>query len=358
MKYLFLFALLTTTILNAQQDSLRSFELNCFGDVYYVYSMKDYPGYRRQPFIYNHNRNGIGVNRTGLQINIDDQKFRARLGLQAGSYVDDNYASEATALKYCSEASVGVKLHKQKKVWLDAGIFPSHLGFESPTVYDNPTLTRSLVAEASPYYLTGAKLSYQMNKKWETEIIACNGWQHINNTNPNINLGARITNSTARRKTNLSLYWGNEYPDSIKQYRYFVNFYSTHRITRRWKLIFDIDLGAEQKQYDNKKYNTWMGFDLINQFRIKGSNYLNFRVEGFSDPNEIAMTSIKATEVNVLAFSCGYDRQISEGVMFRTEGRIYQASDSMFNSGNDFSGSESFYYALSATICFNLNKKL
>ncbi|TNF46415.1 MAG: hypothetical protein EP305_11220 [Bacteroidetes bacterium] len=357
MKYAFGFFLSIHLIGYSQLDSTRSYSLNYFGDVYYVVTPSDLPGNERQPFFYNHNRNGMGINRAGLQINVDDKSFRSRIGVHAGSYVDDNYSTEFTALKYCSEANVGVKLLKKKELWLDAGIFPSHLGFESPTVFDNLTMTRSLVAEASPYYLTGAKLLFEPNKKWDFELIVCNGWQHISNSNNTVNLGARITNETDRRKTNLSLYWGNEYLKGNEQYRYFVNFYSIHQWKEKWQMVVDVDLGTEQEYHKSDSYNAWMGADLIVRRRIK-RNFISLRLEAFNDPNEMMMNAINAQEVAVGGCSLGYDRNISDGALFRMEGRYFTASKNIFNTHNALFQADDSYFMIASTICFNLNRKL
>jgi hypothetical protein len=63
---------------------------------------------------------------------------------------------------------------------LDAGVLPSHIGFESAISMDNPTLTRSLPAENSPYFLTGAKLTFTPPTSSGTFAgLLVNGWQRI-----------------------------------------------------------------------------------------------------------------------------------------------------------------------------------
>lgn len=63
---------------------------------------------------------------------------------------------------------------------------PSHLGFESAVGIDCWNLTRSILAENSPYYETGIKLNYT-NKKQDLYIAfhLLNGWQKIAITNCN-----------------------------------------------------------------------------------------------------------------------------------------------------------------------------
>jgi hypothetical protein len=52
-------------------------------------------------------------------------------------------------LKNIYEANVGISLNKKNNLWVDAGVMPSHIGFESAISMDNWYLTRSLLAENS-----------------------------------------------------------------------------------------------------------------------------------------------------------------------------------------------------------------
>jgi hypothetical protein len=58
--------------------------------------------------------------------------------------------------------------------------FASHIGFESAIGKDCWNLTRSILADNSPYYESGAKLSYtSKNEKWFISGLILNGWQRI-----------------------------------------------------------------------------------------------------------------------------------------------------------------------------------
>jgi hypothetical protein len=94
--------------------------------------------------------------------------------------MNSNYAAESGVLKNIYEANVGVKISKHKNLWIDAGILPSHIGFESAVSKDCFTLTRSMQAENSPYFESGAKISYTSdNGKWFVSGLVLNGWQRI-----------------------------------------------------------------------------------------------------------------------------------------------------------------------------------
>ena len=65
-----------------------------------------------------------------------------------GTYANANLAAEPGVLKNIYEANVGVKVSRNKDLWVDAGVLSSHMGFESATGADNWNLTRSLLAES------------------------------------------------------------------------------------------------------------------------------------------------------------------------------------------------------------------
>ncbi len=79
-----------------------------------------------------------------------------------------------------------ISLVAKKNLWFDVGILPSHIGFETAIGKYNWTLTRSIVAENSPYFESGARLSYTTdNGKLSLTALALNGWQRITRVDGN-----------------------------------------------------------------------------------------------------------------------------------------------------------------------------
>ena len=100
----------------------------------------------RPGFLYNHKRNReVNVNLAFIKGAYTSDRVRANLAIQAGTYAQYNYAAEQGLMKNIFEANAGIKLSKKRDLWLDAGIFSSHIGFESAISKDCWTLTRSLV---------------------------------------------------------------------------------------------------------------------------------------------------------------------------------------------------------------------
>ncbi|PIQ20280.1 MAG: hypothetical protein COW65_15905 [Cytophagales bacterium CG18_big_fil_WC_8_21_14_2_50_42_9] len=147
MKYLsiVLFSLIASAAL-AQSDSASTASLTFsgFADVYYGYDFNKPQTHERPGFLYNHNRhNEFNVNLAFLKATYNAEKVRGNLALMAGTYAQYNLAAEQDLLRNIFEVNAGVRL--ADKLWLDAGIFSSHIGVESAVSKDNLTLTRSQV---------------------------------------------------------------------------------------------------------------------------------------------------------------------------------------------------------------------
>ena len=93
-----------------------------------------------------------------------------------GDYQRRNYSAEPTAFQYLFEARVGYM--PADNLWVDAGIFPSHIGLESTLNYENWTLSHSIIAHNTPFYESGAKATYTTDQ-WLFSFLVLNGWQVI-----------------------------------------------------------------------------------------------------------------------------------------------------------------------------------
>jgi hypothetical protein len=71
----------------------------------------------------------IAINEFFLKGSYDAENIRAAGSLIFGDYQRRNYSAEPTAFQYLFEARVGYM--PAYNLWIDAGIFPSHIGLES-----------------------------------------------------------------------------------------------------------------------------------------------------------------------------------------------------------------------------------
>ncbi len=149
-QYLFIALFFISITIYSQEKSEVKTTFSGFIETYYSYDFNENLVDTKLPFMYNYNRhNEFNVNIGLLLTKVEYENVYAVLSLHSGTYVEDNYASEK--MKYINEAYVGLNLDKANKHAIEVGILPSHIGFESAATASNLTLTRSILAENSPY---------------------------------------------------------------------------------------------------------------------------------------------------------------------------------------------------------------
>ncbi|GAB4012635.1 porin [Spirosoma migulaei] len=302
----------------------------------------------RPGFLYNHKRNReVNVNLAFLKGAYASERVRANLAIQVGTYAQYNYAAEQGLMKNIYEANAGVKLSKTKDLWLDAGIFSSHIGFESAISKDCWTLTRSILAENSPYYLSGAKLTYNTaNGKWTLLGSVLNGWQRIAKL-PGYSGPAVSTQVQYRPSPKVTLNWstfiGSDRPDSLKQGRFFNNFYAIINPTGKFGVILGFDIGADRKpigQTGNRVGTgsyVWYSPVVIARFATSDKSYVAGRVEYYNDKNGVIISTGTANGFQTLGYSLNYDYAILPNALFRIEGKVYNSKDAIFEKENGLS---------------------
>ena len=115
MKSKLFYLIFFTPVLLFGQDSISKVAINFSGyiDSYYSYDFDQPETKYKQPFQYNYNRqNSFNLNIALLRANISYENVYAKLSVHAGTYVEDNYATES--IKYINEACVGVFLDKKR----------------------------------------------------------------------------------------------------------------------------------------------------------------------------------------------------------------------------------------------------
>ena len=295
--------------------------------VYYGYDFNNPASLSRPGFIYSENlHNQIAVNIALLGARYNSSRVRGTFAIQTGTYPDANYAAEPPIFKNIYEAWGGVKL--AKNIWLDAGIFLSHIGLEGPISRDDLTLTRSIMADNSPYYEAGAKLTYDAGGKWLVAGLVLNGWQVIRDRNQNEAVGTQVQfRPSPRWLLNSSTFVGEgrNLPDSVgRQLRYFHDFYFTYNPGSKWKLAAAFDTGWEERPAGSSGYNAWQGAALIVRRSTSAKTGLVARVEYFNDPAGV-LVATRAGGLRATGYSLGFDYNPVPRVILRSE--IKQLTD-------------------------------
>ncbi len=239
----------------------------------------------------------------------------------------DKVQDEPGTLRNLFEANAGVKISKKHELWIDGGLFGSHIGFESAVGKDCWTLTRSMLADNSPYYESGAKLSYTTpNGQWFFSALALNGWQRIQRVPGNalISGGTQIQfKPNAVVTLNSSSFFGTDKPDDARLWRAFHNFYGIFQFNPQFGLTMGFDTGWEENAREGEDPNFWYSPVLIARYAINDRLTLAGRVEYYSDENRVIIASGTENGFQTLGVSANLDVQIHKNAVWRLEGKLY-----------------------------------
>ena len=129
----------------------------------------------------------FGLNMAMISMKYQSQKFRSNINLHYGDIAESTWPQKFNMIQ---EANAGVELFKN--IWLDAGIFRSHMGLESTQPRENITSSMSLANVYEPYFFSGAKLTYVIKPNLNIQIQSFNSFNSIIETNKNKLFGSSI----------------------------------------------------------------------------------------------------------------------------------------------------------------------
>ncbi|MCE7067041.1 porin [Dyadobacter sp. CY326] len=343
------------------QDSTETknpLTISGYAEAYYNYDFNRPLNNTTPGFLYNFNRAGeVNLNLGFIKANYATDRVRGNLALATGTYMNANYAAEPGVLKNIYEANVGLKIAKNANLWVDAGIMPSHIGFESAIGKDNWALTRSLVAENTPYFESGVKLGFTTkDEKLYLSGMYLNGWQRIQRVDGNTTpaFGTQITYKPAANVTlNYSTFIGNDKPDSLRLMRYYHNFYGIFQLTEKFGLTTGFDYGTEQKAKRSSDYNNWFVPVVIARFSPSSRVNIAARGEYFQDKNGVIIATGTAHGFKTFGVSANIDYAIFPGVLCRVEARNLSSKDAIFLERTDVATKkDNFFLTSSISVAF------
>ncbi len=316
-------------------------------ETYYSYDFSNPGNHTRPGFVYSFNRhNEVNLNLGFVKLAYGDDKIRANLALMTGTYANANLAAEPGVLKNIFEANVGVKISKNQNLWVDGGIFAAHIGFESAIGKDCWNLTRSILADNSPYYESGAKISYTSdNEKWFVSGLILNGWQRIQRVDGNNTpaFGHQLTFKPDSKLTfNSSSFIGSDTPDSTRKMRYFHNFYAIMQLHEKFGVTFGFDVGVQQKAKAVSEYDTWYSPVLIARYTPTAKINIAARGEYYSDANGVIFATGTVNGFKTFGYSLNLDYAITDRTLWRIEGRGFSSKDQVFTLDNQPSNQNYF----------------
>ena len=303
----------------SEQSPLTSF---FFVDTYAAASKNDPPGIERDYVTQASKNGGPHLNLLAAGAAYDDKLLRAKLAAQHGDSVDANYAAEPQeAWRLVQEGYVGAYL--SPKVSLDAGVFFAHIGAESWINTYNPNYTRSLIAEFSPYYESGGRLTYAINDEWTAQLLVLNGWQNISEARHPA-LGTSLSWTDSKLTVSSNTFAGNENDGT----RLFHDLIIQRKFESGTLISGSIDVGHQDAP--DIAGGWWWGYALIGKTPLTENLALNGRIESYQDPNAVITTPPSGTPFRVYGVSMGTDLDVGSGLCVRAEAKHLMGVDKVF----------------------------
>lgn len=318
----------------AQVDSTKSFKVSAYIETYYSYDFSKPFNNEKPDFNYNYKKhNQLNVNLAFVKLAYQSSRVRSNMALMTGNYAMYNLSSEPIWAKPLLEANVGYKPFEKHDFWIDAGVMPSHIGFESAVGSDCWNLSRSILAENSPYYESGIKFNYT-NKKQDLYVAlhVLNGWQKIaiSKGDKNPSVGVQVNyKPTSSLTLNYSNFVGNIKVDSINSaLRIFHNLYAIYDASSKLSFIFGFDIGTQKVAFT--KSTVWYTPVIISKFNLTDKSKIAGRLELYSDKQQTIIRTSTPNGYQTIGTSINYDYQISSKFLWRAELKRYNSKDPIF----------------------------
>lgn len=320
----------------AVDDTAATVAFGGFVDAYYAYDFDRPPQLDRAFTTQAARHNEFNINLAFLEARLSSDRFHGRVAAQWGTSVQANYAGEPRVgsvsgpdvSRFIQEAYMGVKL--ARTLWVDGGVFFSHIGNETWISRDSWTYTRSLIAEYTPYYEAGVRTTWQATPRLLATGVVVNGWQNISETNSDKAVGIRL-DYAARPSLTLSYdnFIGNEAPDTAR-----ARLRTFHEVIAKYAgpalgVAVSADLGTQRRAVGGGT-STWYGGAVIGRYVVTPRVAINGRVEYYSDPDQVIVAAPSTDGFQTWGGSVGVDVQPVPRLLWRTELRALAARDPVF----------------------------
>lgn len=320
-------------------------------DAAYSRSFNTPPNHERAFTLQPSRNDQFGIMQGIAGVELRSSHVRGKVAAQTGWFADVLWAGADTAFRWLSEAWLGVRL--TEGVWLDAGVYPSHIGAESMIARDNLVLSRMYVSDATPYAETGVSLTWEESPTTTIALHVLNGWQRIIDNNDGIAIGTRITH---RPSDAVSITWstflGDEQPrGQEQQLRWYSNAWMSWNISDATTLIAIADVGAQERI--TRGYDVVWYLGAIAALRVSPALRIAGRIEHMHDQHNVLIPTPTQQPFISTSASINADYAFGESLLLRAEGRILQAPYAMFPSRTGLRMHDTFV-TFSASYAFQL----
>lgn len=224
--------------------------------------------------------NQLGLDMAMLSAHVSHPDVRASIGLHWGDIAISAWDPDFNMIQ---EANAGVRL--APRLWIDAGFFRTHIGLESIQPRENVCQSIALVTYFEPYYLSGAKLSWQFLPRWTLQAQVFNRFNGFIGTSGPKSPGLSVLYEEQDRLSLTSNLLVCPRAPGLEATQSFVywNTYGYFRL-RNWLIGAEANVGMGQ----SGKKSDWMASAKVSlRKQWSGRHFSYGRLEFYRDPNEL-----------------------------------------------------------------------
>lgn len=329
-----------------QLENLRGSKIKIEGYVsaYYAYYDVDNKGseFVEFPTICPRN-NQFSLNMAMLSFAYKTNNLRSSVIFHYGDIPQSTWPAEFNLIQ---EANAGFRVYK--KLWFDAGFFKTHIGIESFQPRENITSSMTILSFYEPYYLSGAKLTYEANAKLTIQAALFNGYnEYIDDNKDKMASLSFMYNPTANLSFNYNFLTCDESPDNwpVSKRRYYNNFYATLKLK---KILFGLEAnyGVQKNSVlrDTSKTATVISGLVVAKYNITNELRVYARQEYFSDPDQILSTG-KNIGNFIYGTTGGLEYRPFNNLSLSIESRMLQAENAIFKDGKNLTNTRHEFIA-------------
>jgi len=233
--------------------------------------------------------NELAINLAEIDFVMQPEPIGFHLAAGYGTSLEVVHGAETTGVATSPEtwrnlvrASIQYQQAAGAGLALEAGVYPSHIGFEAFQTKDNWNYTRSWLGELSPYYQTGVKVAVPLGERWSTQVHLLNGWQVIADNNRGKTLGWQFAYGADKVSLSLNGLVGPELPDNDHDLRAILDTVAVWKATPAWSFALSLDLGGQERPAGGE--DRWAGVGAYARRAPEGSRYaFALRAEYYDD---------------------------------------------------------------------------
>lgn len=312
------------------QDSITKLQIAVRGEGYFNVSTGGKQEIART-FLVSHNSNNIpSINLLMSTVSFQSKQWQGELSGLIGTYAEQNLAHEIGLFRNIGSLWVANKPMSQIEILV--GVYPSHIGLESPVSMDCMNPSRSIVADNTPYYQSGIRVRHEMGDD-AIALHFLNGWQRSSIDSMGIIPAMGYEYTTKRNEVNVRVsgFVGSATHQENEGIRYYQHIGLTYQPRVDLSIAGSIDLGYQLK---NDMRTFVIAPVIMGQWKMNESLIINGRVEYYHDPHGMIIGN--ASGLSAIGYSMGIDWKAMSDILLRCEYRSVKEMRDVMNTRNDY----------------------